>query len=108
MLDTSANNHKRNDTNSSYNSNASFESSSARLEYKPQSPDERYALPENFLEVEVTNPQAHGPDASSSQLFTDYEIICRVRVIVDKQDGYLYLILLVFDFKYLILYLILF
>ena len=47
----------------------------SRLQFKAQSPEERYALPENFLEIEVTNPQTHsGP----GKMYTDYEIICRV------------------------------
>lgn len=49
---------------------------SLRMDYKQQSVDDRYSLPENFLEVEVRNPETHG---IAKNMFTDYEIICRVR-----------------------------
>lgn len=42
---------------------------------------EIYAEPENFLEVEVTNPKTHIPNGSDSRgMFTDYEIICRTNL----------------------------
>jgi hypothetical protein len=37
--------------------------------------EDLYALPENFLEIEVRNPQTQG---LGRKMFTDYEITCRV------------------------------
>jgi hypothetical protein len=31
-----------------------------RMKLKEQSAEDRYSLPENFLEIEVKNPQTHG------------------------------------------------
>lgn len=60
---------------------------------RDQTIEERYGIPENFLEIEVKNPQTHGKDPSSffffyassncvsgfgRKMYTDYEIICRV------------------------------
>ncbi|CAK9435851.1 uncharacterized protein LODBEIA_P05060 [Lodderomyces beijingensis] len=45
--------------------------------HKPQSFSEIYGEPENFLEVEVVNPQTHGYGAN---MYTDYEIICRTNI----------------------------
>ncbi|RLV93937.1 Sorting nexin-3 [Spathaspora sp. JA1] len=39
--------------------------------------NEIYGEPENFLEIEVRNPITHG---YGSNLFTDYEIICRTNI----------------------------
>ena len=50
----------------------------ARLNYKEQSVDERYGLPENFLEVEVTNPITTG---EGRKRFTTYEIRVTVRTL---------------------------
>ncbi|KAK7684004.1 Sorting nexin-3 [Cerrena zonata] len=41
-----------------------------------QSFNEIYGEPENFLEIEVRNPQTH----MGKELYTDYEIVCRVRI----------------------------
>jgi len=49
----------------------------SRLNYKEQSTDERYSLPENFLEVEVLNPTTHGEGRNR---YTTYDI--KVTVIV--------------------------
>lgn len=46
--------------------------------HKQQSFNELYGEPENFLEIEVRNPQTH----YGKELFTDYEIICRVSIIL--------------------------
>ena len=40
--------------------------------------DELYGEPEDFLEIEVKNPVTHG--TSSSNMYTDYEIICRTNI----------------------------
>jgi len=44
---------------------------------RPQSFDEIYGPPENFLEVEVKNPQTHG---FGRKMYTDYEIVCRTSI----------------------------
>ncbi|CAR66264.1 DEHA2F03894p [Debaryomyces hansenii CBS767] len=44
--------------------------------HKQQSFNELYGEPENFLEIEVRNPQTH----YGKELFTDYEIICRTNI----------------------------
>ncbi|KAF9156746.1 Sorting nexin-3 [Actinomortierella ambigua] len=49
----------------------------SRLQSKPQTLDELYGVPENFLEIEVRNPQTHG---TARKMFTDYEIICRTNI----------------------------
>lgn len=59
---------------SSHKVNKSFE---ARPQIKQQTFDEIYGVPENFLEIEVRNPQTHG---YSRKMFTDYEIICRTNI----------------------------
>jgi hypothetical protein len=40
-----------------------------------QTIDEAYGLPENFLEIEVRNPETHG---FGRNMFTDYEIVLSV------------------------------
>lgn len=40
--------------------------------------DELYGEPENFLEIEVKNPITHG--SKSSNMYTDYEIVCRTNI----------------------------
>ncbi|KAL9130717.1 MAG: hypothetical protein Q9217_001154 [Psora testacea] len=44
---------------------------------RQQSFEEIYGPPENFLEIEVRNPQTHG---TSRSMYTDYEIICRTNI----------------------------
>ncbi|ODQ50568.1 sorting nexin-3 [Saitoella complicata NRRL Y-17804] len=39
--------------------------------------DELYGVPENFLEIEVRNPQTHG---IGRKMYTDYEIICKTNI----------------------------
>ncbi len=46
-------------------------------ESRPQSFDEIYGPPENFLEIEVRNPRTHGVGRS---MYTDYEIVCRTNI----------------------------
>eukprot|EP00126_Sphaerothecum_destruens_P001473 Sdes_comp14785_c0_seq1m3569 len=43
----------------------------ARLSFKPQSVEDAYAEPANFLEIEVTNPQTYGEGRNR---YTDYEV----------------------------------
>ena len=45
--------------------------------FRDQTDDERYALPEDTLEIEVRNPVTHD---SPNQRYTDYEIVCRTRI----------------------------
>uniref|UniRef100_A0A060TAH4 Sorting nexin-3 n=1 Tax=Blastobotrys adeninivorans TaxID=409370 RepID=A0A060TAH4_BLAAD len=49
----------------------------ARPQFKQQTFDEIYGVPENFLEIEVRNPQTHG---IGRKMYTDYEIICRTNI----------------------------
>lgn len=44
---------------------------------RPQSFDEIYGPPENFLEVEIRNPRTHGV---GRHMYTDYEIVCRTNI----------------------------
>ncbi|KAI8380382.1 sorting nexin-3 [Blakeslea trispora] len=44
---------------------------------RDQTIEERYGIPENFLEIEVKNPQTHG---FGRKMYTDYEIICRTNI----------------------------
>ncbi|CAG8586379.1 6969_t:CDS:2 [Paraglomus brasilianum] len=49
----------------------------SRLQIKEQSIEEMYGVPENFLEIEVRNPQTHG---FGRKMYTDYEIVCRTNI----------------------------
>ncbi|KAH0607480.1 uncharacterized protein H6S33_002514 [Morchella sextelata] len=44
---------------------------------RPQSFDEIYGPPENFLEIEVKDPQTHG---FGRGMYTDYEVVCRTNI----------------------------
>ncbi|PWW72937.1 Phox-like protein [Tuber magnatum] len=44
---------------------------------RAQSFDEIYGAPENFLEIEVKNPQTHG---LGRKMYTDYEVVCRTNI----------------------------
>jgi sorting nexin-3/12 len=46
-------------------------------ETRPQSFDEIYGPPENFLEIEVRDPRTHG---IGRHMYTDYEIVCRTNI----------------------------
>mgnify|MGYP001082397988 CR=1 FL=1 len=46
--------------------------------HKQQSFSDIYGEPENFLEIEVKNPQTH--QLTRGEIFTDYEIICRTNI----------------------------
>lgn len=45
-----------------------------RLAAREQTVEDAYGLPENFLEVEVTDPQTHGDAKQPASQFTDYLI----------------------------------
>ncbi|ORY05002.1 sorting nexin-3 [Basidiobolus meristosporus CBS 931.73] len=49
-----------------------------------QSLDDIYGVPENFLEIEVRNPQTHG---FGRKMYTDYEIVCRTNLPTFKLDS---------------------
>ncbi|KAJ3287554.1 Sorting nexin-3 [Borealophlyctis nickersoniae] len=42
-----------------------------------QTAEERYGIPENFLEIEVRNPEFKGMGRNK---FVDYEIVCRTNI----------------------------
>ncbi|KAI7865716.1 sorting nexin-3 [Spinellus fusiger] len=44
---------------------------------REQTIEERYGIPENFLEVDVRDPQTHG---LGRKVYTDYEIVCRTNI----------------------------
>jgi len=46
----------------------------SKVDFHEQSAEERYGIPENFLEIEVRSPITHG---IGRKQFTDYEIVCR-------------------------------
>lgn len=50
-----------------------------RLEPKPQTLDDAYAAPANFLEVDVVCPETHGV---GKKRYTDYEVRMRVSQLV--------------------------
>jgi sorting nexin-3/12 len=45
-----------------------------KYDFGSQSAQDRYGVPENFLEIEVRDPQLHG----DKNKFIDYEVVCRV------------------------------
>ena len=49
----------------------------SRIEPKPQSISEAYAVPANFLEIDVCNPQTHGV---GKKRYTDYEVRMKVKI----------------------------
>jgi sorting nexin-3/12 len=46
----------------------------SKYNFGSQSAEDRYGVPENFLEIEVRDPQIQG----DTNKFIDYEIVCRV------------------------------
>ncbi|SCW01422.1 LAFE_0D12222g1_1 [Lachancea fermentati] len=48
--------------------------------HKEQNTSEIYAEPENFLEIEVTDPKTHFPQTDNRGMYTDYAIICRTNL----------------------------
>ncbi|KAJ2779125.1 Sorting nexin-3 [Coemansia javaensis] len=59
----------------------SFSPSTRPLASREQTIEEQYSAPENFLEIEVSNPITHG---SGRKMYTDYEIVCRTSIPVFK------------------------
>ncbi|KAJ9058605.1 Sorting nexin-3 [Entomophthora muscae] len=57
-------------------------SGSTRLSVKEQTSEERYGIPENFLEIEVKNPLTHG---FGRKMYTDYEIVCKTNIPAFKE-----------------------
>lgn len=47
------------------------------LNQRRETPEDMYGVPENFLEVEVINPQTHG---YGRKMYTDYEIVTRTNI----------------------------
>eukprot|EP00127_Corallochytrium_limacisporum_P003282 Clim_evm131s147 gene=Clim_evmTU131s147 len=52
-----------------------------RLSYKKQSLDDAYSEPDNFLEIEVTDPQIHGDGRTK---FVDYQVVLSTNLPVFK------------------------
>ena len=46
------------------------------VNFKEQTAEEKYGIPENFLEIEVVNPKIQNEFTTSK--YVDYEIMCRV------------------------------
>ncbi|CCF57496.1 hypothetical protein KAFR_0C05050 [Kazachstania africana CBS 2517] len=65
-----------------FRSFGSAEQSLLSKSHKQQSYNEIYAEPENFLEIEVTNPITHHTNNGeyTNETFTDYEIICKTNL----------------------------
>lgn len=53
----------------------------SRIEAKPQSISEAYAVPANFLEIDVCNPQTHGV---GKKRYTDYEVRMKTNIPIFK------------------------
>ncbi|KAI9353018.1 sorting nexin-3 [Zopfochytrium polystomum] len=49
----------------------------AKVDFREQTAEERYGIPENFLEIEVRNPMLQGEGRSK---YVDYEIVCRTNI----------------------------
>ncbi|KAJ3063179.1 Sorting nexin-3 [Podochytrium sp. JEL0797] len=49
----------------------------AKIDFREQTAEERYGVPEDFLEVEVRNPQSQGTGRSQ---FVDYEIVVKTNI----------------------------
>ena len=47
-----------------------------KYDFRSQTAEERYNEPENFLEVEVRDPQLRG----DAQKYVDYEVVCRTNL----------------------------
>ena len=50
-------------------------SATARLDVKQQKLDDAYAVPANFLEIDVVNPEVHGV---AKKRYVDYEVKMKV------------------------------
>jgi len=53
----------------------------SRLDAKPQSISDAYAVPANFLEIDITNPQTHGV---GKKRYTDYEVRMKTNIPIFK------------------------
>jgi len=53
----------------------------SRLDSKPQSISDAYAVPANFLEIDVSNPQVHGV---GKKRYTDYEVRMKTNIPIFK------------------------
>lgn len=53
----------------------------SRLEVKPQNLNDAYAVPANFLEIDITNAQTHGVGKNR---YTDYEVRMKTNLPVFK------------------------
>ncbi|KAJ3052202.1 Sorting nexin-3 [Rhizophlyctis rosea] len=49
----------------------------SRIDFREQTAEERYGIPENFLEIEIRNPEFKGTGRNK---FVDYEIVCRTNI----------------------------
>ncbi|XP_002162612.1 sorting nexin-12 isoform X1 [Hydra vulgaris] len=54
----------------------------SRLDAKPQSISDAYAVPANFLEIDITNPQTHGV---GKKRYSDYEVRMKTNIPIFKQ-----------------------
>ncbi|XP_066921978.1 sorting nexin-12-like [Clytia hemisphaerica] len=54
----------------------------SRIDPKPQSISEAYAVPANFLEIDVCSPQTHGV---GKKRYTDYEVRMKTNIPIFKQ-----------------------
>ena len=65
----------------------------SRIDPKKQSIKDAYEVPDNFLEIDVCNPQTHGV---GNKRYTDYEVRMRVSLsfaLWITQDSYIELIM---------------
>ncbi|XP_065648731.1 sorting nexin-12 isoform X2 [Hydra vulgaris] len=53
----------------------------SRLDAKPQSISDAYAVPANFLEIDITNPQTHGV---GKKRYSDYEVRMKTNIPIFK------------------------
>jgi len=53
----------------------------SRLDSKPQSISDAYAVPANFLEIDISNPQTHGV---GKKRYTDYEVRMKTNIPIFK------------------------
>lgn len=72
-----SNDNNNGDTNNSGMNVAPPQDATRRLQTKKQTLDDAYAVPANFLEIDVCNPITHGV---ARNRYTDYEVRMRVCV----------------------------
>ncbi|KAI8819343.1 PX domain-containing protein [Fimicolochytrium jonesii] len=56
----------------------------SRPDFREQTAADRYGVPENFLEIEVRNPQFHGDGRGK---YVDYEIVCDTNIPAFKKTN---------------------